>query len=421
MAPSGNVTSEQSSDQVKGSEMVTEPPAESGAVGGGGNSVVDTAEKVIMDAPNKVLEKAEENIPLPHWVVAIICLAVVAVIIICFYVVCFKFILKRKKKNKKAEKKGLLGKGGGNDIKFGGNQQLEQEEEEDEIEEKETEDKEPEEKQFLGNLSYTVDYDFTSNQLTIGIIKATDLVGMDMSGTSDPYVKVYLMPDKKKKQETKVHRKTLNPIFNESFQFKVPFAEIGGQTLVLAVYDFDRFSKHDMIGQIKLNLNSIDLGQTYECTKALSPPDDDKEYLGDLCFSLRYVPKAGKLTVNVLEAKNLKKMDVGGLSDPFVKIELMQNGKRLKKKKTTIKKRTLNPYFNESFLFEVPFEQISKTELKITVYDYDKLGSNDAIGMIHVGYTASGAGLRHWTDMINAPRRPIAQWHTLQEIEGGDK
>ena len=84
--------------------------------------------------------------------------------------------------------------------------------------------------------------------------------------------------------------------------------------------------------------------------------------LGDLCFSLRYVPKAGKLTVNVLEAKNLKKMDVGGLSDPFVKIELMQNGKRLKKKKTTIKKRTLNPYFNESFLFEVPFEQIRQDD-----------------------------------------------------------
>ena len=36
--------------------------------------------------------------------------------------------------------------------------------------------------------------------------------------------------------------------------------------------------------------------------------------LGDICFSLRYVPTAGKLTVVVLEAKNLKKMDVGGLS-----------------------------------------------------------------------------------------------------------
>ena len=53
------------------------------------------------------------------------------------------------------------------------------------------------------------------------MIQGADLPGMDMSGTSDPYVKVYLMPDKKKKHETKVHRKTLNPVFNESFTFKV--------------------------------------------------------------------------------------------------------------------------------------------------------------------------------------------------------
>ena len=39
--------------------------------------------------------------------------------------------------------------------------------------------------------------------------------------------------------------------------------------------------------------------------------------LGDVCFSLRYVPTAGKLTVVILEAKNLKKMDVGGLSGMY--------------------------------------------------------------------------------------------------------
>lgn len=55
----------------------------------------------------------------------------------------------------------------------------------------------------------------------VGIIQAAELPAMDMGGTSDPYVKVYLLPDKKKKFETKVHRKTLNPTFNEQFTFKV--------------------------------------------------------------------------------------------------------------------------------------------------------------------------------------------------------
>lgn len=51
-----------------------------------------------------------------------------------------------------------------------------------------------------------------------------------------------------------------------------------------------------------------------------------QEKLGDICFSLRYVPTAGKLTVVILEAKNLKKMDVGGLSGkPAVFIDFFSN------------------------------------------------------------------------------------------------
>lgn len=60
-----------------------------------------------------------------------------------------------------------------------------------------------------------------SPQLTVGVLQAAELPALDMGGTSDPYVKVFLLPDKKKKYETKVHRKTLNPAFNETFTFKV--------------------------------------------------------------------------------------------------------------------------------------------------------------------------------------------------------
>ena len=51
------------------------------------------------------------------------------------------------------------------------------------------------------------------------------------------------------------------------------YKEIGSKTVVLAVYDFDRFGKHDIIGKIEVPLNSIDLGQIFETTKELEAAD----------------------------------------------------------------------------------------------------------------------------------------------------
>lgn len=45
---------------------------------------------------------------------------------------------------------------------------------------------------------------------------------------------------------------------------QVPYQDLGGKTLVMSVYDYDRFSKHDIIGEIKLAMNTIDLGQPIE-------------------------------------------------------------------------------------------------------------------------------------------------------------
>lgn len=73
----------------------------------------------------------------------------------------------------------------------------------------------------IGRLEFSIDYDFSKEELFVGVLQANDLPAMDMGGTSDPYVKCFMMPDKKKKFETKVHRKTLNPVFNEIFLFKV--------------------------------------------------------------------------------------------------------------------------------------------------------------------------------------------------------
>lgn len=383
--------------------------------------VVDGIKNTIVTAVDDIGDGAQAiqiETGLPKW--AVIGIGVVAAFALVCVTLCFckKCFCKKRKKKKDQKLKTQIDMQAVKDL---GNQMKDKVQPElDELDGPRMDDKKRED---LGRLQFSLDYDFTANNLAVNVMQAADLAAMDMGGTSDPYVKVYLLPDKKKKFETKVHRKTLNPVFQETFNFKVPYNEIGGKTLVLALYDFDRFSKHDMIGQIHVPMNSIDLGQVYEDWRDLEPANDDKanEKLGDICFSLRYVPTAGKLTVVILEAKGLKKMDVGGLSDPYVKISLMQNGKRLKKKKTTIKKNTLNPYYNESFSFEVPFEQIQKVTLIITVLDYDKVGNNDPIGRIIVGCGASGTELRHWSDMLASPRRPIAQWHTLTPIEEVEK
>lgn len=110
--------------------------------------------------------------------------------------------------------------------------------------------------EYLGKLQYELRYDFNSQTLIVKIIQAVDLPAMDLGGVSDPYVKVYLMPEIKgqKKFETKVHRKTLNPFFNQSFEFKnIPYADTFDKTLMLSIFDYDRFSKHDHIGEVNLD------------------------------------------------------------------------------------------------------------------------------------------------------------------------
>ena len=52
------------------------------------------------------------------------------------------------------------------------------------------------------------------------LFQATNLPAMDLTGTSDPFVKCCLLPDRKRKLETKTKRKTLNPVWREKLTFE---------------------------------------------------------------------------------------------------------------------------------------------------------------------------------------------------------
>ncbi|XP_017555625.1 synaptotagmin VIII isoform X1 [Pygocentrus nattereri] len=350
-----------------------------------------------------------DKIPLPRWAIYTIIALILLVILICVLCCCVKCCCKgKKKKKKKPDQKINLKELNGSTTTA--------------LVQPETEDAEyGSVDERRGKLLYSLEYNTARSEMTVGIKEATELKAMDHGGTSDPYVKVYILPYKSKTFETKVFRKTLNPVFNEHFKYQMSQKELSESTLVMQVYDFNRFSKHDVIGELRLELSAVDWNHVIEEWKDLSKPSkNEQEHLGEICFSLRYVPTASKLTVVILEAKNLKKMDHGGSSDPYIKVQLILDKKKWKKKKTTVKKQTLNPYFNESFTFEVSFEQIQKVQLVISVWDHDKMSRNDAIGKIFLGCDATGNQLRHWADMLSNPRRPVAQWHTLLSADQVD-
>lgn len=72
-------------------------------------------------------------------------------------------------------------------------------------------------------------------------------------------------------------------------------------------------------------------------------------------------------------------MDVTGLADPYVKMYLLYNSQRISKKKTHVKKRTLSPVFNESFVFDIPSggDGLGSVSLEFLLLDWDRVTKNE--------------------------------------------
>ncbi|CAL1284779.1 unnamed protein product [Larinioides sclopetarius] len=275
----------------------------------------------------------------------------------------------------------------------------------------------------LGQLHFRLKYNPEKLSLQVSIVRCTDLPPKDSNnGSSDPYVKLQLLPEKQHKVKTRVLRKTVDPVYDEDFTFYgINPNQLHATTLHFVVLSFDRYSRDDVIGEVICPLSGVDFKEfekQLEMTKEITPRNLKIRYQGrgELLVSLCYQPAANRLTVVVLKARNLPKMDFAGLCDPYVKIYLLYNNQRIAKKKTHVKKRTTNPVFNESFVFEVPYnEGLENISLEFLVLDWDRVTKNEVIGRLELGPKSGGPAQQHWNEVCNAPRRQIAEWHKLKE------
>ncbi|KAK4799848.1 hypothetical protein SAY86_025213 [Trapa natans] len=85
----------------------------------------------------------------------------------------------------------------------------------------------------------------------------------------------------------------------------------------------------------------------------------------------------GILHVKVMRAVKLLKMDILGASDPYVIVSL--SGERIPARRTSVKMKTLNPEWNENFKLTV--KDLQSQVLELHVYDWEKIGPHDKLGM----------------------------------------
>ncbi|XP_013184078.2 rabphilin-3A [Amyelois transitella] len=270
----------------------------------------------------------------------------------------------------------------------------------------------------FGTLEIKLAYDNATSSLAVMVLRARGLIGMDMTGLSDPFCRLEVLPREgtySNRLRTKTVHKTKNPEFNETLHFfGITESDLSSKSLEIVLFDDDRYGCDEM-GSATVSLR--------ECAKsplqlrlALSGAATAEPTGPRILLALCYSTKRRALVVTLCRAADLPPQDSNGYSDPFVKLHLDPDPYH-KKHKTSIKWRNLNPVWNEEFLFETRPTELSRQNLTLTVWDKDYGKPNDFLGSLVLGFSSKGRRLKHWMDCIKFPDHRHEQWHSLTDTQ----
>ncbi|KAM6286973.1 synaptotagmin-like protein 2 isoform 2-T4 [Spheniscus humboldti] len=118
---------------------------------------------------------------------------------------------------------------------------------------------------------------------------------------------------------------------------------------------------------------------------------------GSIQFAIDYVEQLNELHIFICQCKDLAVADVKRQrSDPYVKTYLLPEKYKLGKRKTSVKKKTLNPVYNEILRYKIEKGLLKNQSLNISVWHNDTFGRNSFLGEVELDL-----GTWDWNDKFN--------------------
>ena len=100
--------------------------------------------------------------------------------------------------------------------------------------------------------------------------------------------------------------------------------------------------------------------------------------------------------------------------DPYVKVSILSDGKRIKKKKTSTLHSTRDPVWNEALVFNISKDLLKKISAEFHIFHDNTLGNDELIGRVRISFDNQADGDINWNDLITS-KGAVARWHQLKE------
>lgn len=139
-------------------------------------------------------------------------------------------------------------------------------------------------------------------------------------------------------------------------------------------------------------------------------PKVQRTVSGDVRLTTRYNKQGSKFEVIVHQARKLLACDSDGLSDPYIRAYLLPDKSRSGRRRTDVKKNTLEPEFDETFEWSVPEDKVKERTLDITV-------KND-VSFFSKSKTSMGQVLLDLGKLDLS--QPVTEWYMLRDEKKED-